>query len=78
MAAARPALTLPRELMPVRCPLTVEVKVQVLCLLTSLSTSSINCEFLDYFYNKDFRQLKCPCVFLPASEGNHFVSVETK
>ena len=27
MATARPAETLQRELMPVRCPLTVEVKV---------------------------------------------------
>ena len=45
-----PAWTLQRELIPVRYvlwPLTVKVEVQVLCPPPSLSSSSINCEFID-------------------------------
>ena len=34
----------------------------------------MNYEFFDYFNNKDFSQLKCPYVLIPASEANLFDS----
>ena len=58
--------------------LPIDRRSQSVSIMPAWYTSSINCECLDYFNNKDLSQPKCPYVFIPASERIFFDWIETK